>query len=133
MNNIIEGLNKEQIDAVLTESKRVLILAGAGSGKTKTITSRIIHLLKNESVSPEKILALTFTNKAAGEMKSRIESITGEIPGLLIKTFHSFGAYFLRRTAEAVGRKPNFIIYDEDDSKKIIDKVLSGFQINKSD
>ncbi len=133
MNNIIEGLNKEQIDAVLTESKRVLILAGAGSGKTKTITSRIIHLLKNESVPPEKILALTFTNKAAGEMKSRIESITGEVPGLLIKTFHSFGAYFLRRTAEAVGRKQNFIIYDEDDSKKIIDKVLSGFQINKSD
>lgn len=133
MNNIIEGLNPEQADAVLTDSKRVLILAGAGSGKTKTITARIVHLIRNENISSDQLLALTFTNKAAGEMRERIESSAGDVSGLLIKTFHSFGAYFLRRSSTAVDRKQNFIIYDQDDSKKIIDKILSEFEIIKQD
>lgn len=133
MYDLLDGLNPEQVDAVITDKQHVLILAGAGSGKTKTITSRVMHLLKNEQVLPQKILALTFTNKAAGEMRSRVEKSIGETPGLLIKTFHSFGALFLRKFPEGSGRKQNFIIYDDDDSTKVLNRILSEEDIPKSD
>ena len=133
MNDFMIGLNPRQMDAVLSESKHLLILAGAGSGKTKTITTRIAHLLQNEDVHPGQILALTFTNKAAREMKERVFSFIGERPGLLLKTFHSFGATFLRRYAECVDRKDNFVIYDDHDSNHLLDLTAAKYGIQKSD
>lgn len=133
MNDFMMGLNPRQLDAVLSESKHLLILAGAGSGKTKTITARIANLLQNEDVHPGQILALTFTNKAAREMKERVFSFVGEYPGLLLKTFHSFGATFLRRYAECAGRKDNFVIYDDHDSNHLLDLTAAKFNIQKSD
>lgn len=127
------NLNREQMDAVLTEVKHVLILAGAGSGKTRTITSRIIHLLKNLKVHPSKILALTFTNKAAGEMKERVINRVGEQPGLLLKTFHSYGAMFLRRHAEGAGRRKNFIIYDDYDANRLVELACADHDLARSD
>jgi DNA helicase-2/ATP-dependent DNA helicase PcrA len=133
MNDFMMGLNPRQMDAVLSQSKHLLILAGAGSGKTKTITTRIAHLLKNEDISPGQILALTFTNKAAREMKERVFSFIGERPGLLLKTFHSFGATFLRRYAECVERKDNFVIYDDHDSNHLLDLIAANYSVQKSD
>lgn len=133
MNDFMMGLNPRQLDAVLSESKHLLILAGAGSGKTKTITTRIAHLLQNEDVHPGQILALTFTNKAAREMKERVFSFVGERPGLLLKTFHSFGATFLRRYAECVERRDNFVIYDDHDSNHLLDLTAAKFNVQKSD
>lgn len=133
MSDFMKGLNPRQLDAVLSDSKHLLILAGAGSGKTKTITTRIAHLLQNEDVHPGQILALTFTNKAAREMKERVFSFVGEQPGLMLKTFHSFGALFLRRYAEYVERKDNFVIYDDHDSNHLLDLTAAKFDVQKSD
>ncbi|MCG8569752.1 MAG: UvrD-helicase domain-containing protein [Spirochaetes bacterium] len=118
-------LNPQQQKAVATLNQYVLILAGAGSGKTHTITSRIVYLINQLNISPQNILAVTFTNKAANEMAERVADKTAAaIKPPLIKTFHSFGAYFLRQFAFAAGRKNNFVIYDEDDSKKILAPIL---------
>lgn len=133
MSDFMIGLNPRQLDAVLSESKHLLILAGAGSGKTKTITTRIAHLLQNENVHPGQILALTFTNKAAREMKERVFSFAGNHPGLVLKTFHSFGAMFLRRHAECADRKDNFVIYDDHDSNHLLDLTAAKFNVQKSD
>lgn len=123
-------LNEQQNLAVTTNSKHVLILAGAGSGKTKTITQRYIYLIKELGVHPSSILALTFTNKAVKEMKERIFLEIGDDKSLFIKTFHSFGALFLRREYYYSGRAVNFQIYDTDDSKKVVGDVLkkNGYQ-----
>ena len=120
------NLNPRQLEAVSHKDGPLFIVAGAGSGKTKTITSRLLELL-NQGVSPQEIIAITFTNKAANEMRERI-SKNSQFPisnfqNSFIGTFHSFGARLLRHEAWHTGRTPSFVIFDEDDAKKIVRKV----------
>jgi len=117
------GLNPKQLEAVQYFAGPVLILAGAGTGKTKTLTSKIA-LLISSGVSPARILAITFTNKAAQEMQHRIARIVPYSGGMWIHTFHSFGARLLRAHGRLINIKPDFVIYDEDDQKKLIQLSL---------
>ncbi len=116
----LQGLNPEQLTAVLHEHGNLLILAGAGSGKTRVITTKIAWLIRERHVSPESILAVTFTNKAAAEMRDRACSIEPACARANLRTFHSFGAWFLRRNAAAAGLDRDFTIYDDDDSTTLV-------------
>jgi len=129
---IFKGLNNEQIEAVKTINGPVLILAGAGSGKTKTLTHRIAHVL-SQGINPENILAVTFTNKAAEEMLSRVKVLLGksQFPALFIGTFHSFGAKILRQEIECLGYKNNFVIYDEDDSFSLAKDIINDLNLSR--
>ena len=121
----LTNLNKEQREAVVTTQGPLLILAGAGSGKTKTLTTRIAYLLQEENVSPHEILAITFTNKAAGEMKERIIDLVGFLgERIWAGTFHSMCLRILRMEIEEVGYKPNFVIYDESDQQTLLKQIL---------
>ncbi len=118
-------LNDEQRSAVETTEGPLLVLSGAGTGKTRVLTSRIAYLISKGIALPWQILAVTFTNKAANEMKTRIKKIIGDsADSLWIGTFHSIGLKILKRYTEAVGLKPNFIIYDDNDQKVLIKKVM---------
>src|SRR5438046_4935172 len=109
-------LNPAQREAVERPGGPLLVLAGAGSGKTRVLTARIAHLITTLHVAPQRIFAVTFTNKAAGEMRTRIGQLLGADPrGLWIGTFHSLSARLLRREAPLLGFGPNFTIYDSDD------------------
>lgn len=120
----VEGLNPEQAEAVLHNGPALLIIAGAGSGKTRVLTHRIAHLLASGRARPHEILAITFTNKAAGEMRGRVESLVGpEARGMWVATFHSACVRILRREAEAVGLTPAFSIYDSADSVNLMKLV----------
>ncbi|WP_410207979.1 ATP-dependent helicase [Fusobacterium sp.] len=124
-NSILKGLNKSQREAAAQIEGPVLILAGAGSGKTRTVTYRIAHMVKELGISPYKILAVTFTNKAAKEMKERVEDLAGEDgKRVLLSTFHSFALRLLRIFGDRLGYSPNFTIYDTDDQKKVIRDIL---------
>ena len=136
--DILSGLNDEQRRAVTHESGPLLILAGAGSGKTKTLTHRIAYLIKERHVLPTRILAVTFTNKAAREMRERIASLLGEsadnrnfMPWM--GTFHSICVRLLRQDGRAIGISPNFIIYDEDDKKSLIKQLFKQFSLTDKD
>ena len=131
MNNIdklIESLNKEQKNAVLSTEGPNLIVAGAGSGKTRVLTTRLIHIINQRKAYPNQILCVTFTNKAAKEMQNRvmrhIKGTSNAIPWL--GTFHSISVKFLRRHAEALGYKSNFTILDTDDQKKLIRNIVKS-------
>ena len=131
MNNIvslIKNLNKEQKEAVLSTEGPNLIVAGAGSGKTRVLTTRLIHIINEKKAWPNQILCVTFTNKAAKEMQNRVmEYVKGSsnaVPWL--GTFHSISVKFLRRHAEALGYKSNFTILDTDDQKKLIRNIVKG-------
>ena len=131
MNNIdklIEDLNKEQKEAVLNTEGPNLIVAGAGSGKTRVLTTRLIHIINQKKAWANQILCVTFTNKAAKEMQSRvmnyINGSTNAVPWL--GTFHSISVKFLRRHAEALEYKSNFTILDTDDQKKLIRNIVKG-------
>jgi DNA helicase-2/ATP-dependent DNA helicase PcrA len=118
-------LNPAQTAAVLHPGGPLLVLAGAGSGKTRVLTARIAHLIRERGVAPSRIFAVTFTNKAAGEMRTRVAALLGADPrGLWIGTFHSLSARLLRREAPLVGFGPNFTIYDRDDSESFIKRLL---------
>ncbi len=123
---ILSGLNQEQYQAVLHTEGPALILAGAGSGKTSVLTRRIAMLLSN-GATPESILALTFTNKAAKEMHERVLKMVGEEVGKSLKltTFHAFGAAFLRKIHDVFGRTSNFVIYDDDDQIKAMREAFT--------
>jgi len=109
----------------------VLIFAGAGSGKTRVLTYRIAYMVQELSIAPERILAVTFTNKAAGEMKERIEALIGEqAPNLWASTFHSFCARMLRADGTAIDIAPNFVIYDEGDQRALIKETLSALNVD---
>lgn len=124
--NILKSLNKEQKKAVTFEGKPLLVLAGAGSGKTRVLTHRTAWFIQKNKVKPENLILLTFTNKAADEMKNRIINLSQQKP-LFAGTFHSFCAKILRIDGKEIGIPPNFIIYDENDScdliKEIIEKI----------
>src|SRR3954452_22187580 len=111
------GLNPAQREAVLHVDGPLLVLAGAGSGKTRVLTTRIARLIDIEGVDPRQILAVTFTNKAAGEMRERIGRLLGSEPaGMWVGTFHAIGARMLRASAHLVARTPSFTIYDQEDA-----------------
>lgn len=109
----------------------LLILAGAGSGKTSTMTHRIAHLIKDEGVSPFSIFAVTFTNKAAGEMKSRVEDLVGDTTGMWILTFHSACLRFLRMHGDRIGYDRNFAVYDPADQRAVIKNVIKELGLEK--
>ncbi|KKQ15213.1 MAG: ATP-dependent DNA helicase PcrA, partial [candidate division WS6 bacterium GW2011_GWF1_36_8] len=132
---ILGGLNPEQKKAVECTEGPLLVFAGAGSGKTRVITSRIAYLISEKKVQPQNILAVTFTKKAAGEMQERIKSILKDIGASIedlpaVGTFHSIGALFLRQNAKAVGLTNNFSIYDSDDSENLIKELMIERQID---
>ncbi len=128
---LLEGLNPAQREAVLHTQGPLLILAGAGSGKTTVLTRRLARLIDFEGVDPSRILAVTFTNKAAGEMKSRIERLLGRAPtGMWVGTFHAIGARMLRTAPHLVGRTQSFTIYDQDDTQAVVKRVMERHRIN---
>ena len=123
--NLLEGLNAQQVAAVTDRGPALLIVAGAGSGKTKVLTHRIAHLLANKEAWPSQILAITFTNKAANEMKERVHSLLGNVAdGMWIKTFHSACLQILRREASRLGHDSNFSVYDTGDTKALIKRLI---------
>ena len=132
MNNYLENLNEEQRKPVLHTEGPLMVIAGAGSGKTRVLTYKIIHLLK-KGVSPFNILALTFTNKAAKEMKQRISKLTNDnqAKSIWMGTFHSVFARILRSESELIGFPPNFTIYDSYDSEKLISNIIKEMNLNK--
>ncbi len=122
---LTRGLNPGQREAVFHEDGPALVLAGAGSGKTRVLTTRIARLIGDRGVAPHEILSVTFTNKAAGEMRARIAKFLGHEPkGMWCGTFHALGARMLRGAAPSVGRQPNFTIYDEDDTIGAVKRVM---------
>src|SRR5688572_12505824 len=126
------SLNPAQREAVEHFEGPLLVLAGAGSGKTRVLTTRIARLIEHHGVDPARILAVTFTNKAAGEMRERIAAQLGEAPaGMWCGTFHAIGARLLRQGAHAVGRTPSFTIYDEDDSLSVVKRVMDRKSISR--
>ena len=131
MNSLLTGLNKEQQQAVQHTEGPLLILAGAGSGKTKVLTVRVAHLLA-QGVNPYEILAITFTNKAAKEMKSRVEGLVGDVANRIwLSTFHSFCAKFLRFEIDSfLGYNSNFTIYDTSDSQAVIKAALKALNLD---
>jgi DNA helicase-2/ATP-dependent DNA helicase PcrA len=123
----LEGLNPAQREAVEHVHGPLLVVAGAGSGKTRVLTMRIARLIDTTGVPPYRIFAVTFTNKAAGEMKERVGRLLGQDPsGLWIGTFHSLSARLLRREAEALGFTRQFTIYDEDDRLSLIRRLMDS-------
>ena len=122
---MLENLNREQLEAVKTTEGPLLVLAGAGSGKTKVLTTRVAYLIDELGITPESILAITFTNKAAKEMKDRIFKMLGTVAyQIQISTFHSFGLTILKEHYDKLGYDKNFTILDSDDSSTVVKKIL---------
>ena len=129
----LQGLNSPQLSAVETVDGPLLVLAGAGTGKTRVLTTRIGHILMTRRAWPNQILAVTFTNKAAREMDERVAGIMGAATeGLWIGTFHAISMRILRRHAEVVGLKTNFTILDQDDQVRLIKQIANAEQIDDS-
>jgi DNA helicase-2/ATP-dependent DNA helicase PcrA len=126
-------LNDEQRQAVLHTGSSLLILAGAGSGKTRVITTKIAYLIREQGFDPRSILAVTFTNKAATEMAERARLIEPRAQYAVLRTFHSFGAWFLRRNANLAGLSNNFIIYDDEDAANLIASLPEAENKQKAD
>src|SRR6476619_4765970 len=129
----LTGLNPEQRDAVETLDGPVLVLAGAGTGKTRVLTTRIAHILSLGRARPGEILAVTFTNKAAREMKERVAAMVGQVVEGMpwLGTFHAIGVKILRRHAELVGLKPDFTILDVDDQIRLLKQLLDAEKIDE--
>lgn len=130
-NELLKNLNEEQKEAVCYFKGPLLVLAGAGSGKTRVITYKIAYATKYLGYNPERILAITFTNKAANELKERIKNLLGKEAPIWASTFHSFCLKILRRHIDKLGYSRYFEIYDESDSKKLIEKVISELNLDK--
>lgn len=132
MNNLLDNLNKQQREAVVNTEGPLLILAGAGSGKTRVLTHRIAYLINEKNVHPSNILAITFTNKAAREMKERVQKLLEGSYDMWVSTFHSACARILRMEIEKLsGYKKNFIIFDADDQQKLIKECLKELNYNE--
>ena len=129
--DIFEGLNDRQVEAVAHELGPLLVLAGAGSGKTRVLTHRIAYLIRNLGYSPYSIMAVTFTNKAAGEMKERVEKIVGQGADCIwVSTFHSSCVKILRRFIDNIGFDRDFTIYDSDDQKSLMKDIIKGMNLD---
>ena len=127
-------LNKEQYEGATTIEGQVLILAGAGSGKTRVLTHRIAHMVEDLNIAPYNILAITFTNKAAKEMKDRVKALIGECAeNMWISTFHSTCVRILRREIDKIGYKSSFTIYDSSDQKTLVKECMKAVNINDKD
>ena len=123
--DLLIGLNPQQQEAVQYRGRALLIVAGAGSGKTRVLTHRMAHLLANKEVWPSQILAITFTNKAAAEMRERVEQLIGQAgQGMWLKTFHSACLQILRREADRLGHDSNFSVYDTGDTRALLRRLL---------
>ncbi|MFN8572744.1 MAG: UvrD-helicase domain-containing protein [Gemmatimonadaceae bacterium] len=130
----LDRLNPAQREAVLHTEGPLLVLAGAGSGKTRVLTTRITHLVHGHGVEPRHILAVTFTNKAAGEMRERIAQLLGSEPaGMWVGTFHAIGARLLRIHAPLAGRTSAYTIYDEDDTLGAVKRSMERLRISHKD
>jgi ATP-dependent DNA helicase UvrD/PcrA len=131
--DFLKTLNPEQREAVLHLDGPLLILAGAGSGKTRVITSRIAYLVGNGHAQPHEVLAVTFTNKAAEEMRARVEALLGsDVSGMWVSTFHSLCARLLRREAPAIGLSRDFVIYDSSDQLTVVKQALKSLHVDES-
>lgn len=131
MTAYLKNLNEAQREGVINVEGPCMIIAGAGAGKTRVLTYRIVHLLKEKEIDPFHILALTFTNKAANEMRSRIEKVVGqEARNIWLGTFHSIFARILRTEADKLGYPPNFSIYDSNDSKSLIKAIVKEMNLD---
>jgi DNA helicase-2/ATP-dependent DNA helicase PcrA len=142
LDNFLKDLNDRQQEAVRHTDGPMLIVAGAGSGKTRVITYKIAHIIAKGLARPHEITAVTFTNKATGEMKKRIEHILqdkikicspGELRGLTVSTFHSYCSNVLRSHIDRLGVSNNFVIYDSDDQKALIADLLDKYDMDKKD
>ena len=128
----LDGLNPAQREAVETTRGPLLVLAGAGSGKTRVLTMRIAHMIADEGVRPWQVLAITFTNKAAAEMRERLGAILPDgTRGMWVCTFHAMCVRMLREDAEAIGYTSNFTIYDDDDSNRMVKSIMSDLRIDQ--
>ena len=130
---LLKKLNPEQLKPVLDTEGAVLVIAGAGSGKTRVLTTRIAYLIGEKGVSPSEIMAITFTNKAAGEMKERLAALVGDISEMWVSTIHSMCVRILRRDADKIGYDKDFTIYDETDKDKVLKRVFEtlGYDADK--
>jgi DNA helicase-2/ATP-dependent DNA helicase PcrA len=130
--SILDELNPTQREAVLHSDGPLLVLAGAGSGKTRVITHRVAHLIREKRVAPFEITAVTFTNKAAGEMRDRVAALMGGAapPGSWIATFHALCLRVLRRDAERLGYKPGFLVYDTGDQLAVVKSALGDLELS---
>jgi len=134
LNNYLQALNESQREAVENNSGATLVLAGAGSGKTRVLTFKLLHLLVKKILTPNQILAVTFTNKAASEMKSRVSAMLNfPIDKMWLGTFHSLSLKILRKNFDKVGLKQNFVIIDTDDQLKLIKKICENENIDTKD
>jgi len=129
MGDLLSSLNPMQQQAVLHGDGPLLILAGAGSGKTRTLTHRVAHLIGEHGVAPWRILAVTFTNKAAGELRERVQRLLGESEAPWVSTFHSTCVRLLRREIEALGFSRNFVIYDDQDQDRLLKECLRELDV----
>ena len=127
----MDGLNDQQLEAVTHKETPLLILAGAGSGKTRVITTRIAYLIDQLGFNPSSILAVTFTNKAAAEMSERVHAMIPDAYGVMIKTFHSFGSWLLRKNAPLLDMKSHFTIYDDDDVVSLLKTIYKDLPRNE--
>ena len=131
MNDIIDVLNDKQKEAVLSTEGPCLVIAGAGSGKTKVLTHKIAYLMQEKNVKPWSILAITFTNKAANEMKERVENLVGDVAkDMWIGTFHSICVRILRRYIDRIGFTSSFIIFDSSDQRTLVKQCLKQLNID---
>src|SRR5258708_9430408 len=131
--DFLDKLNSQQKKAVTAGNGPVLVLAGPGSGKTRVLTQRAAYLIANEGVRPYRILAVTFTNKAAREMQMRVEKLLAAdaTEGMMLGTFHSICARLLRREAEHLPIESNFVIFDDDDQERIVKAVIRELNLNE--
>ena len=131
MKDILEGLNDKQYEAVINTDGPCLVIAGAGSGKTKVLTHKIAYLLNEKNIKPWNVLAITFTNKAANEMKSRVEALVGEAAKeIWMGTFHSICVKILRNFIDRIGYEKSFIIFDTSDQKTLVKECLKSLEID---
>ena len=128
---MLNNLNEKQLEAVKINEGPALVIAGAGSGKTRVLTTRIAYLVNDLDVNPKNILAITFTNKAAAEMKERVVSLLGNVGAQIqISTFHSFGLSIIKENLKELNLSSNFTILDSDDSLLIIKKIMKDYDID---
>lgn len=130
MTNYLDQLNKEQMEAVTHKDGPLLIIAGAGSGKTKVLTTRIAHLIKEHNVDPQHIMAVTFTNKAAAEMRQRVSNLIPDSDKLWLGTFHGIGLRILKKDGQLLGIDQGFTIYDDQDQMTVAKNVIKDLNLN---